>query len=270
MDAITLSELLSCQIILPEDGALENEFKFDQEGFMHASNYVYHHGEQALHGYLTYDDSVKTPRPAVIVVHDWSGRNDFACQKADMMAKLGYIGFAVDMYGLGRIGETNDEKQALMQPLANDRRLLRARIQAALDEMVMLSEVDNQRIVVIGFCFGGMCALDLARTGANIAGVVSFHGLLQKPDYLMTHPIQAKVLCCNGYDDPMVTPDQVQVFCQEMTKAGADWQMHWYGQTQHAFTNPKAHDPALGLMYQAKAAQRSLQSLTNFLEEVFL
>lgn len=236
---------------------------------MHASNYIYYHGEQALHGYLTYNDKVKTPSPAVIVVHDWSGRNEFACQKADMLASLGYVGFAVDMYGLGRIGETPDEKLALMQPLANDRRLLRARIQAALDEMVMMSEVDNQRIAVIGFCFGGMCALDLARTGANIAGVVSFHGLLNKPDYLMTHPIKAKVLCLNGYDDPMATPQEVEKFCQEMTHAGADWQLHWYGQTQHAFTNPKAHDLSAGLIYNAVAARRSMQSMTNFLEEIF-
>ena len=236
---------------------------------MHASNYIYHHGEQPLHGYLTYDDTVNTPRPAVMVVHDWTGRNEFACQKADLMASMGYIGFAVDMYGAGRLGETNEEKQALMQPLANDRRLLRARMQAALDELVMMSEVDNRRIAVIGFCFGGMCALDLARTGADIAGVVSFHGLLQKPDYLMTHSIRAKILCYSGYDDPMVSPEQMDHFCQEMTKAEADWQMHLFGQVKHAFTNPKAHDLDLGLMYDAVATCRALQGTTHFLEEIF-
>ncbi len=237
---------------------------------MHASNYVYHHGEQALHGYLAYDDHANTPRPAVIVVHDWSGRNEFACQKADLMASLGYIGFAVDMYGLGRVGETVEEKQALMQPLVNDRRLLRARMQAALDEVVMMSEVDNQRIAAIGFCFGGKCVLDLARTGAKISGVVSLHGILDKPDYLMTHPIQAKVLCLTGYDDPMATPEQVDTFCQEMTKAGADWQIHSYGNVKHAFTNPKAHDVELGTIYDANAARRSMLSMTNFLEEIFV
>ncbi|MDP3561675.1 MAG: dienelactone hydrolase family protein [Legionellaceae bacterium] len=236
---------------------------------MHTSNYIYHHGEQALHGYLTHDDQIDTPRPAVLVIHDWSGRNDFACQKADLIANLGYVGFAVDMYGLGRIGETNEEKQALMEPLANDRRLLRARIGAALDELVTMSEVDNDRIAVIGFCFGGLCALDLARSGANIAGAVSFHGLLQKPDYLANHEIKAKILALHGYDDPMATPDQVRVFCDEMTKAGVDWQMHMYGQTKHAFTNPKAHDVPLGLIYNTEAARRALQSMTNFLEEIF-
>jgi dienelactone hydrolase len=236
---------------------------------VHTSNYIYHHGELELHGYLAYNDDIEQQQPAVLVVHDWTGRNAFACQKAELLAKLGYVGFAVDMYGLGRLGETIDEKQALMQPLLNDRRLLRARLCAALDAMRAMEEVDNNRIAVIGFCFGGLCALDLARSGADLVGAVSFHGLLAKPDGLAQHEIKAKLLALHGYDDPMVTPKQVNDFCQEMTDAGVDWQVHMYGQTQHAFTNPEAHDNALGLNYNARAEHRSLQAMTNFLHEVF-
>ena len=236
---------------------------------MHVSNYIYYHGEQELHGHLAYDDLDDMPRPAVLVIHDWSGRNEFACQKAEMIAKMGYLGFAVDMYGRGRLGETVEEKQALMSPLVNDRRLLRARVCAALDAVTAMAEVDNERIAVIGFCFGGLCALDLARSGAEIVGAISFHGLLNKPDELANHPIKAKVLALHGYDDPMVTPAQVNLFCQEMTEANVDWQVHMYGHTQHAFTNPQARDKQLGTIYNAVAARRSMQAMTDFLEELF-
>lgn len=236
---------------------------------MHASNYIYHHGEQELHGYLAYDDKVEKRRPAVLVVHDWSGRNEFACKKAEMLAKMGYVGFAIDMYGQGRTGKTIDEKKALMQPLTNDRRLLRERIRAALDALMTMDEVDHHRIAAIGFCFGGLCVLDLARSGAEIAGVVSFHGLLEKPKDLANQSIKAKVLALHGYNDPMTPPAIVNNFCQEMTESDVDWQMHMYGNVQHAFTNPEAHDKNLGLIYNVLAERRSLQSMSNFLQEIF-
>lgn len=234
---------------------------------MHTSNYLYHHGEQELHGFLAYDDTNDKPRPAVLVAHDWSGRNDFACEKAVMLAKMGYLGFAVDMYGQGRLGASTHEKMGLMEPLANDRQLLRDRICAAYDALISMSEVDEKRIAAIGFCFGGMCALDLARSGAELRGVVSFHGLLNKPT-LPNEKIHAKILALHGYDDPMVTPEQVQKFCQEMTQANVDWQVYMYGNTQHAFSNPHAHDHQLGTVYNPKAERRALQAMTNFLHEV--
>lgn len=237
---------------------------------MHTSNYLYHHGELELHGFLAYDDTVEKPRPAVIVAHDWSGRNEFACQKAEMLARMGYVGFALDMFGKGRMGETTDERMGLIQPLVGDRRLLRERIQAAFDAVIGMPEVDDSQIAAIGFCFGGLCVLDLARSGAALKGVVSFHGLLNKPEKLARHPIEAKVLVLHGYDDPMVTPEQVNEFCQEMTEAKVDWQVHSYGNTQHAFTNPKAHDSALGTIYNAVAEKRSIQAMTNFLQEIFV
>lgn len=236
---------------------------------MHTSNYLYHHGEQECHAYLAFDDRIDTPRPLVLVIHDWSGRNAFACQKAEQLAKLGYVGFAVDMYGLGRLGETKEEKMGLMEPLISDRALLKARVLAAFDAAKELNEVDETKTAAIGFCFGGLCALDLARSGAEITGVVSFHGLLHPPEERPIRTIKAKILALHGYDDPMVSPDQVRAFADEMTKAQADWQVHMYGHTQHAFTNPLAQDPAFGTVYNSLAEKRSMQSMVCFLDELF-
>lgn len=236
---------------------------------MHTSNYSYYLGEQEFLGFLAYDDSKDAPRPAVLVAHDWSGRNEFSCQKAKRLTEMGYVGFALDMYGHGRIGNTTDEKMALMQPLASDRKLLRERVCAAFEALLAMPEVDNNRIAIIGFCFGGLCALDLARSGADIKGAVSFHGLLGAPDKLKSQPIKAKVLALHGYDDPMAKPEQVHAFCHEMTEAKVDWQMQMYGLVQHAFTNPSAHDTNLGLVYNEVAAQRSWQAMSYFLKEIF-
>lgn len=235
---------------------------------MQTTDYPYSHNSQNLKGFLAYE-AAGGKRPAVLVAHDWSGRNEFACQKAQMLAKLGYIGFALDMYGDGRTGNTTEERSALMQPLASNRKLLRERMRAAFDAVAAMPEVDNSRIAAIGFCFGGLCVLDLARSGAPVKGVVSFHGLLSQPDNLPNQTIQAKVLVLHGYDDPMVKPAQVNDFCQEMTEAKVDWQVHQYGHTQHAFANPQAHDEKLGTIYNPVAERRSMQAMTNFLQEIF-
>lgn len=236
---------------------------------MHTSNHIYHHGQEELHGFIAHDAKIDTPRPAVIVMHDWSGRNEFACNKAQVLAELGYVGFAVDMYGKARLGATNEEKMALMQPLTSNRRFLSERVNVALDTVKLLPQVDPNRIAVIGFCFGGLCALDLARSGADLRGVVSFHGLLAKPEHKTAESIKAKILVLHGYDDPMVNPQQVNAFCAEMNAAKADWQVHMYGLVQHAFTNPVAHDLDLGLIYNEQAAKRSWITMTNFLQEIF-
>lgn len=236
---------------------------------MHTANYIYHAEDEELHGFLAYKSSDSGSRPAVLVAHDWSGRNDFACEKARALAEMGYIGFAIDMYGTGKQGETTEEKLELMQPLTAEPTLLRQRVQAALSAVSAMPEVDSDRIAIIGFCFGGMCALELARSGAKIKGVVSFHGLLNKPEQIKSGTISAKILVLHGYEDPMVQPEQVHVFCQEMTAANVDWQMHMYGRVQHAFTNPKAHDTNLGLIYNDVAARRSWQAMSNFLAEIF-
>ena len=236
---------------------------------MHHANTIYHNESQEHHGFLAFDNAIISPRPAVLVAHDWSGRNEFACDKAKMLADMGYVGFALDMYGQAQLGQTTEEKMALITPLMSDRALLLERVNAALDVLRAMPEVDANRIAIIGFCFGGLCALDLARSGADIKGAISFHGLLNKPENKPITPIKAKILALHGYEDPMVKPDQLTMFCDEMTAANADWQVQMYGHVQHSFTNPQAHDRQLGLIYNELAAKRAWQAMTNFLQEIF-
>ena len=235
---------------------------------MKTSTHSYHHGEQELQGFLAVGANVTKPSPAVLVAHDWSGQNEFARQKAVMLAEMGYAGFALDMFGKGKTGETNEEKQALIKPLLSERWFLAERMLAAFETLAAMPEVDSNRIAAIGFCFGGLCVLDLARSGAKLRGVVSFHGLLNKPHFPTKEAIQASILVLHGFDDPMVSPDDVTGFCQEMTDARADWQVHQYGHTKHGFTNPQANDPALGTLYNVRAEKRSFEAMTNFLKEV--
>lgn len=232
---------------------------------MHQSDHLYHDNQHALLGHLAYDAAAEGKRPAVMVVHDWSGRNDFACAQANHLAELGYVGFAVDMFGDGKHTTDENEKMAFIKPFLDDRAALKARILAAFDTVSQLPTVDPQRIGVIGFCFGGLCALDLARTGAPLRCAVSFHGLLNPPLALPKQTITAKLLVLHGYDDPMVRPSDTTAFADEMSEAGVDWQMHMYSQTQHAFMNPAANDPATGKNYQPRTAQRAWQSMVNFL-----
>ncbi|HVT63277.1 MAG TPA: dienelactone hydrolase family protein [Legionellaceae bacterium] len=236
---------------------------------MYHTKHIYHHDEHELHGYLAYTEKDDQPKPAVLIVHDWSGQNEFVQQKAQIFAELGYVGFAVDMYGQGKNVKKNEEKKALMEPLLHDRLLLRTRIRAAFETLCALPEVNRKKIAVIGYCFGGLCALDLARSGAEIKGAISVHGLLNPPKDLPNQTIEAKILALHGAEDPMVPPAMLEGFYQEMTAAKADWQVHIFGQTKHAFTNPNAHDTDLGLIYSAHAARRSTQLIDSFLEEIF-
>jgi dienelactone hydrolase len=179
------------------------------------------------------------------------------------------MAFALDMFGQGIIGKTKDEKAALIQPLLADRELLGQRMLAALNVVQELDQVDNARIGAMGFCFGGLCVLDLARMGVKVCGVVSVHGLLHSPLSLRPNPIVAKVLALHGADDPMVPLDVVAEFQDEMSKAGADWQFHTYGGTMHAFTNPMANDPGFGTVYSAVADRRAWIMMKNFFTEIF-
>jgi len=229
----------------------------------------YADGETVLEGYLAYPESVEQPLPAVLVAHDWSGRREFACDAADRLAQWGYVGFALDMYGKGIFGSDGDMEgnAALMNPFAADRALLRQRIKAALDCVGKLPQVNSSRVAAMGYCFGGMCVLELARSGAKVTGVVSIHGIFAPGD-ISNKEISAKVLCLHGHDDPMVPPEQVLAFEQEMSQAGVDWQVHVYGETKHAFTNPSANNPEAGIVYNAAAEARSYQALQNFLQEI--
>ena len=230
-------------------------------------NYV--DGDTVLEAFFAYDDAIVGRRPAVLINHTWGGRDDFVANKAVKLAELGYVGFALDMYGKGVLGSGPEENAKLMQPFIDDRALLQRRIGAALATVKLLPWVDDKQCAAIGFCFGGLCVLDLARTGVDIKGVVSFHGILAAPGNTEGNPIKAKVLALHGHDDPLGPPEQVLAFEQEMTKAGADWQVHVYGNTMHAFTNPVANNPGVGNVYQADADRRSWIAMKNFLEEIF-
>jgi dienelactone hydrolase len=230
---------------------------------------VYMDGDTVLEAFFTVDDSVQGRRPAVLIAHAWLGRGDFVAEKARKIAELGYVGFALDMYGKGVLGSSNEENAQLMQPFMDDRQYLQQRITVALNTVKQLPWVDDGKIAAIGFCFGGLCVLDLARTGADIKGVVSFHGLLGAPGNTRGNLIKAKILALHGHNDPMATPEQVLAFQTEMTQAGADWQFTTYGNTVHAFTNPVANDPDFGTVYQADADRRSWLAMQDFFAEIF-
>jgi len=227
----------------------------------------YQQGAANLEGYLAYPEGKNLP--AVIIFHAWRGRDDFVKEQARMLAHLGYAGFAADIYGKGILGKSPEESSRLMQPFMEDRSLLRKRILAAWNTVNAWKGVDRAKIAAIGFCFGGLCALDLLRMGVEIQGVVSFHGLLMAPQGINQEKIKGKALVLHGNDDPMVPPEQVRAFAEEMTHAGVDWQMHIYGNTMHAFTNPLTNDPKAGTVYKALASKRAFLAMENFFAEIF-
>ena len=232
------------------------------------SRYVdYSDGAQPLKAYMAWDDAVNERHPAVLISHAWGGRSPFENSKAEWSAGLGYVGFALDVYGAGVLGSSPEENAGLMQPYLDDRGKLAGRLRAALDTVRAQPEVDPSRVAIMGFCFGGLCALDLARAGADVLGAVSIHGLFNPPP--VTQSIGARVLALHGWEDPMARPESVLAFADEMTRAGADWQVHAYGRTVHAFTNPAANDYAGGMAYSANADRRAFESIVCFLEELF-
>ena len=147
--------------------------------------------------------------------------------------------------------------------------MLQGRMQNALTVMKALDEVDEAQVAAIGYCFGGLCVLDLARAGADVNGVVSFHGLFGAPDNTAGNKVKARILALHGWDDPMATPDQVVSLAEELSAMGADWQIHGYGNTVHAFTNPHANDPEFGTVYNPDADRRSWNAMRDFLSELF-
>lgn len=228
----------------------------------------YKDGDTTLEAYVALP-TTEVKRPAVLISHAWAGRSQFECEKADKLAALGYVGIAIDNYGKGILGKDAAENSALMMPLVQDRAKLRRRLQAAISAVSKINAVDASRLAAIGFCFGGMCVLDMARSGADLRGVVSFHGLFNAPT-IPSEKIKAKVLALHGHDDPMVPPDKVLDLEKELTAADVDWQIHVYGHTSHAFTNPAANDPKSGMVYNPVIAKRAWQSMQNFLAEVLV
>jgi dienelactone hydrolase len=230
----------------------------------------YADGGTALEGYLAYDDAVKGKRPGVLVVHEWWGLNPYIKGRAEELARLGYIAFAVDMYGKGRRASTAGEAGALAGTYLKDRGLMRSRAQAGLEVLRKHALTDPGRLAAIGYCFGGTTVLELARSGADIAGVASFHGGLATPSPEDAANIKGKVLVLHGADDPFVKAEQVAAFQEEMRKAGVDWQMMLYGGAVHSFTNPASgDDPSKGVAYNERADRRSWEAMRLFFREIF-
>ncbi|MEM1391324.1 MAG: dienelactone hydrolase family protein [Pseudomonadota bacterium] len=230
------------------------------------ANGNFHDYEQSGHtyeGYLSMPSGA--PKGLVLVAHAWAGQSDFERGKADWLASLGYAGFAVDVYGKGNRGETTEECQALMTPLAENRPELQSRLSHALSVAKSASGVEAA--AAIGFCFGGMSVLDMARTNMAVEGVVSFHGLFGAPGNT-ADVVKPKILALHGWDDPMATPDDVMALSKELSAAHADWTLSAYGATMHAFTNPEANNPDFGTVYSPLAERRSLAAAEDFLNEL--
>ncbi len=230
----------------------------------------YRHGETVLEGYLAYDDASRGLRPGVLVVHEWTGLGPYAKRRAEQLAKLGYIAFAVDMYGKGVRAKDHEEAAVLAGIYRRDRQLMRERITVGLERLKQHPLTDVLRLAAIGYCFGGGTVLELARSGVEVAGVVSFHGTLDTPHPEDARSIWGKVLVQHGADDPYVTQEQVDAFTREMEQAGVDYHLIAYEGAVHSFTVPTAgDDPSKGAAYDADADARSWEAMKVFFEEIF-
>ena len=233
---------------------------------MKTEKITYQSGDKSFEGFLAQPEG--DSNPCVLIAHTWAGRDAFVEEKAKLLTELGYAAFAIDMYGDGKIGTSNEENAGMMQPLLDDREELARRALASLDAVSKIDSIDASKIVIMGYCFGGLVSMDLARTGADIKGAVSFHGFLAGPEN-STNEIKAKLLALHGDSDPMVGQDQIESFRQEMTSKKVDWQLHVFGGAMHSFTNPEANDPDFGAVYSKNADERSWKIFTDFLTELF-
>jgi dienelactone hydrolase len=222
------------------------------------------HANVALEGLLVAGGGGR--HPGVLIFPTIMGRSDLELGFARRLAGVGYTAMVADLYGA--VGLPREQCREAMNALLADRARLQDRLLALIETFRAQPEVDAGRVAAIGYCFGGLCALDLARTGADVRGVASFHGLFTPPGNCEGTPIRARVLALHGWDDPMAPPQAVEALAAELTRAGADWQIHAYGKTMHGFTNPSANAPENGVLYNDTAARRSWAALENFLAEL--
>lgn len=221
-------------------------------------------------GVAVRDGLAQAPQPGVLLLPNVLGTKEADFVKAQEVAALGYAVLVADVFGQGRRATRADEKPGrYMDELNADRELLLGRLSASLDALRALPGCDPARLAAIGFCFGGKCVLDMARAGLPIAGAVSFHGVYDRPPYANAQPMNAKLLICHGWDDPIAPPDAAFALANELTEAGADWQLHAYGHTAHAFTDRDAKMVDRGVYYAPDADRRSFQAMTDFLAELF-
>jgi dienelactone hydrolase len=237
---------------------------------LHQQTVDYRQGGAVLSGYLAYDDSFPGLRPAVLVFHHWMGIDQYIRGRVDQLARMGYVAFAADIYGKGVRPMNSSEASVLASKYRDDRQLMRKRAQAAFDTLRRMPRVDVKRVAAIGYCFGGGVALELARSGADIAGVASFHGTLDTPHPEDAKNIKAKVLVMQGTDDPVAPLKQIGALEDEMRNGGVDYQINLYGGAVHSFTMPMAgNDPKTGNAYNPEADRRSWQAMKDFFAELF-
>jgi dienelactone hydrolase len=226
-----------------------------------------------LNGYLAYDEGSKEKRPGVLVVHEWWGHNEYARKRAQMLAEMGYVALAVDMYGEGKQAKHPDDAGKFASEVMQNVKMGEARFLAALEVLKKHDLTDAQRIAAIGYCFGGSVVLHMARVGTDLKGVVSFHGGLSSMHTPEPGSVIAKVLVCNGAADVMVKSEDIEAFKKEMEEAGADYEFVNYAGAMHSFTNPDANKFAeqfeLPLAYNAQADQLSWEKMTNLFKEMF-
>jgi dienelactone hydrolase len=229
----------------------------------------YQDGDTTLEGYLAYDTAVTGKRPGVLVVHQWMGLTDYEKMRCEMLAKLGYMAFAVDVYGKGIRPANTGEAGAQAGKYKSDRALLRRRVNAGLDWLRHSERVDTNRLAAIGYCFGGTAVIELARSGADLAGVVSFHGGLDSPTPADGLKIKCKVLALAGADDPFEAEKDLLAFESEMRAANVDWQLVRYGGAVHSFTQLSADGSMKGAKYNEHADHRSWEAMRAFFAELF-
>lgn len=231
----------------------------------------YRDGDVVLEGYLAYDDEITGQRPGILIIHQWMGLTDYEKMRARKLAEMGYVAFALDMYGKGVRPQNTEEASAQAGKFYGDVPMLRQRATAGLNQLRGYSEmVDPERVAVIGYCFGGKCALEVARSGADIAGVVSFHGGLATPNPADANNIKCPLLVCHGAEDPHVDGKEVVAFYNEMKAADVDYIFIGYANAVHSFTQEMAgDDPSNGSAYNAKADRRSWEHMKDFYAEIF-
>jgi dienelactone hydrolase len=234
---------------------------------MHSTTISYQDNEIDLEGFVSYPSEER--HPLVILCHAWKGRDDFICEKARLLAKQGLVGFALDMYGKGVLGKSKEENAVLKKPFIQDRHLLLRRVTKAFEVASSLSYVDATKIAVIGYGFGGICALDLARSGAQLKGAVSVYGHFDPPPQSLIKKIQAKILILHGFLDTIASQEELRRFENAMNQANVDWQTHIFGNAMHAFATPEADDATMGILYNPIAAHRAWKEIQQFLFEIF-
>jgi len=230
----------------------------------------YKDDDTGLRGFLVYDDALEGKRPGVIVVHEWWGLDDYAKQRAEMLAELGYVAFAVDMYGKDKVTEHGEDAKAWMTQITGNVEAWQRRALLGLDILKQHELVDADYLAAIGYCFGGATVMQMAYAGADLDGVASFHGSLPPATEAQKKNIKAKVLVAHGEADSFIPPERIVAFKQALDAAGADWEMVTYGGARHAFTNPNAEKYGMeGLKYDERADERSWALLQSFLDEIF-